>query len=93
MSGKGSAQRPTDLKRFADNWDTTFGRKESPAMSSETDCGKFLDGTREAALKLLWERVEEAEREANAAGSAFAAASQRYAQLKHEYQKAAASKS
>ena len=28
MSGKGSAQRPTDLKRFADNWDTTFGREE-----------------------------------------------------------------
>jgi hypothetical protein len=30
MSGKGSAQRPTDLKRFADNWDTTFGREEPP---------------------------------------------------------------
>ena len=80
MSGKGSAQRPTDLKRFADNWNATFGRKESST-------------TREAALKLLWERVEEAEREVNATGSAFAAARLRYAQLKHEYQKAAASKS
>jgi len=62
-------------------------------MSSGTDDGGFLDGSREATLKCLWERVEAAERRADEAGAAFAAASQEYAQLKREYQKAAASKS
>jgi hypothetical protein len=78
-----------DLKRFADNWDATFGRKESPAMSSGADCGKFLDGSHEATLKLLWERVEEAEEAAKRAGSAYASANQTYAEAKAAYQRAA----
>ncbi len=28
MAGKGSRQRPTDMKKYADNWDAIFGKKE-----------------------------------------------------------------
>lgn len=28
--GKGSKQRPTDLKKYNDNWDTIFGKKKEP---------------------------------------------------------------
>lgn len=28
MAGKGSRQRPTDTKRFEDNWDRIFGAKQ-----------------------------------------------------------------
>ncbi len=68
-------------------------REKEASMSSGTDDGVFLDGSREATLKCLWERVEAAERRADEAGAAFAAARQEYAQLKREYQKAASSKS
>ena len=27
--GKGSAQRPTDSKKFADNWDAIFNKQKS----------------------------------------------------------------
>lgn len=28
MAGKGSRQRPTDMKKYSDNWDAIFGKKE-----------------------------------------------------------------
>ena len=28
MAGKGSRQRPTDTKRFEDNWDRIFGKSQ-----------------------------------------------------------------
>ncbi len=28
MSGKGSKQRPTDKKKFDENWDQIFGKKK-----------------------------------------------------------------
>lgn len=33
MSGKGSKQRPTDQKKFNDNWDVIFGKKLPEAIS------------------------------------------------------------
>ena len=45
--GKGSKQRPTlDKKRFEDNWDAIFGKKDKP--SAVDDCAKV---TAESAAK------------------------------------------
>lgn len=30
QNGKGSTQRPTDKKKFNDNWDVIFGKKMPP---------------------------------------------------------------
>ncbi len=30
-AGKGSKQRPTDKKKFDENWDRIFGKKPKPA--------------------------------------------------------------
>lgn len=35
---KGSQQRPTDLKRFASNWDAIFGKKEEERPLHLKDC-------------------------------------------------------
>mgnify|MGYP000476509860 FL=1 len=34
--GKGSKQRPSDTKKYQDNWDTIFGKKDKP--SAVDDC-------------------------------------------------------
>jgi hypothetical protein len=34
--GKGSKQRPTDNKKYQDNWDDIFGKKDKP--SAVDDC-------------------------------------------------------
>lgn len=34
MSGKGSDQRPTDHKKFSDNYDLIFGKKNEPVQNS-----------------------------------------------------------
>jgi hypothetical protein len=34
MSGKGSDQRPTDHKKFSDNYDLIFGKKNEPVQDS-----------------------------------------------------------
>jgi len=34
MSGKGSDQRPTDHKKFSDNYDLTFGKKNEPVQNN-----------------------------------------------------------
>lgn len=57
-------------------------------MSSGTDGAGFLDGSREAILKLLGERVEETEQRAKKAGEAFAVASQEHAEAKLAYERA-----
>ncbi len=45
--GKGSKQRPTvDKKKFEDNWDAIFGKKDTP--SAVDDCAKV---TAESASK------------------------------------------
>ena len=45
--GKGSKQRPTkDKKKFDDNWDAIFGKKDKP--SAVDDCAKV---TAESAVK------------------------------------------
>ena len=45
--GKGSKQRPTvDKKKFEDNWDAIFGKKDKP--SAVDDCAKV---TAESAVK------------------------------------------
>jgi hypothetical protein len=33
--GKGSAQRPTDGKKFADNWDAIFNKQKSKDKKKE----------------------------------------------------------
>lgn len=33
--GKGSAQRPTDKKKFADNYDAIFGKKDKDKKQKE----------------------------------------------------------
>ena len=34
MSGKGDTQRPTDHKKFSDNYDLIFGKKNEPVQDS-----------------------------------------------------------
>lgn len=34
MSGKGSDQRPTDHKKFSDNYDLIFKKKNEPVQNS-----------------------------------------------------------
>jgi hypothetical protein len=34
MSGKGSDQRPTDHKKFSDNYDLIFGKKNEPVQNN-----------------------------------------------------------
>jgi len=40
MSGKGSDQRPTDHKKFSDNYDLIFGKKKNEPVqdSPSTKC-------------------------------------------------------
>jgi hypothetical protein len=33
--GKGSAQRPVDKKKYSDNWDAIFGKKETTKDRAE----------------------------------------------------------
>lgn len=35
--GKGSAQRPTDKKKYADNWDNIFGNKDKKKKEDKKD--------------------------------------------------------
>ena len=37
--GKGSAQRPTDKKKFADNYDAIFGKKKEKKQKEEKKDG------------------------------------------------------
>jgi len=34
--GKGSRQRPTDQKKYADNWDAIFGKKDKEKPEKES---------------------------------------------------------
>jgi hypothetical protein len=36
--GKGAAYRPTDQKKFGDNWDRIFGKRPSPDDLPDADC-------------------------------------------------------
>lgn len=36
MSGKGSDQRPTDHKKFSENYDIIFGKKNEPVQDSSS---------------------------------------------------------
>lgn len=35
MAGKGSKQRPTDRKKYSDNWDRIFGNKNDHEYESD----------------------------------------------------------
>ena len=37
MAGKGSRQRPTDTKRFEDNWDRIFGGSQEDRKGSQEE--------------------------------------------------------
>lgn len=40
MSGKGSKQRPTDHKKFSDNYDRIFGKKDKKEKTDERTMGR-----------------------------------------------------
>jgi hypothetical protein len=48
MSGKGSDQRPTDHKKFSDNYDLIFGKKNEPVQNNPSP-ERTLAETKEAA--------------------------------------------
>lgn len=35
MAGKGSRQRPTDMKKYSDNWDAIFAKKTAIQVEPE----------------------------------------------------------
>jgi len=37
MAGKGSKQRPTDMKKYSDNWDRIFGQKQQNQPNIPTE--------------------------------------------------------
>ena len=51
MSGKGSDQRPTDHKKFSENYDLIFGKKNEPVQnnpSSKRSLAESGDSEKEA---------------------------------------------
>ncbi len=51
--GKGSKQRPTDTKKYQDNWDAIFGKKDLPsaggnAQTPKTSRTKILEALAKA---------------------------------------------
>lgn len=51
--GKGSSQRPTDTKKYQDNWDRIFGKKDKP--SAVDDCATSKE---ESAINEVKKRTE-----------------------------------
>ena len=48
MSGKGSDQRPTDHKKFSENYDLIFGKKnDKNSSSTERPVAQVGDGGKE----------------------------------------------
>jgi len=51
MSGKGSDQRPTDHKKFSNNYDLIFGKKNDTVQDSPSTQRPLAETTREADTK------------------------------------------
>ena len=43
--GKGSKRRPTDHKKFGDNWERIFGKKKCAKCGGEMKPGKYIQET------------------------------------------------
>ena len=53
MNGKGSKQRPTDTKKFNDNWDKIYGKKKCPKKEEEVKEDKPLTYSRQDTSKII----------------------------------------
>ena len=51
--GKGSKQRPTDTKKYQDNWDAIFGKKDKPSAVDDSATTK-----EESAINEIEKRTE-----------------------------------
>lgn len=51
--GKGSAQRPVDKKKYSDNWDAIFGKKETTKDRAEEETSQSRVEKKTAEIEKL----------------------------------------